>query len=197
MRFKTIHTLLIGLLLLFSLNVQAQFVQYQERYEGYLPLENSWDGVYFIGEASFHSQTGSVLNVYYEALSAIQDQLFGVFGHYSRSQDPFAPLGQFDFWLSQSDPNMPFDPSLGPVPLEGSFSFEESLMLPDGNIEVFYQEFGLFKGYLSPQNDLTFTIDWSVYARDRATVVPEPAFAWLWLIGLFTLAASSRLRRHY
>jgi len=43
------------------------------------------------------------------------------------------------------------------------------------------------KGFVSPQNYLTLTIDWTVYTRDRRSLVPAPPSLWLMSSGLLLL----------
>lgn len=172
---------------LMSLSAEAKIEQFQESYTGYLPMEYSLDGVYYVGEQTF-SNCSATLTLYYEALSLLQDQLYVVFGSYSRNQGLSLPLGQFDFSLSAPDPITAPDPAFSALPIAGSFYFQDILMMPDGQLEVFYSEFGLLKGFLSPQNALSFTIDWTIYTRDRRTLVPAPPTTWLFGTGLVCLA---------
>ncbi|WP_029148243.1 hypothetical protein [Methylophilus sp. 5] len=186
MIFKKTKGLLVGLAALISFNVEAKIEQFQESYAGYLPMEFTLDGVTFLGETTF-SNGSSTLTLYYEALSQLQDQLYVVFGSYSRNQVQTSQLGQFDFWLSVPDPINPValpDPAFSDLPIEGSFHYEDILMMPDGQLEVFYSEYGALKGFVSPHNYLTFTIDWTIYTRDRRTLVPAPSSLWLFSSGL-------------
>jgi|APLak6261692095_1056202.scaffolds.fasta_scaffold00034_5 hypothetical protein len=136
--------LLVGLAALISLNAQAKIEQFQESYAGYLPMDFTLDGVTFLGETTF-SNGSSTLTLYYEALSQLQDELYVVFGSYSRNQVQSSQLGQFDFWLSVPDPINPVappDPAFSNLPIAGSFHYEDIVMMPDGQLEVFYSEYG-------------------------------------------------------
>jgi len=175
---------------LMSFNVDAKIEQFQESYAGYLPMEYTLDGVYYIGDATF-SNGSSTLTLYYEALNLLQDQLYVVFGSYSRNQVQTSQLGQFDFSLSAPDS------ALSALPIEGSFHYEDILMMPDGELEVFYSEYGTLKGFVSPQNYLTFTIDWTVYTRDRRSFVPAPPSLWLFGSGLLLLALLALRRKRF
>jgi hypothetical protein len=84
--------LLVGLAALISLNAQAKIEQFQESYAGYLPMDFTLDGVTFLGETTF-SNGSSTLTLYYEALSQLQDELYVVFGSYSRNQVQSSQLG--------------------------------------------------------------------------------------------------------
>lgn len=183
--------LLVGLAALISLNAQAKIEQFQESYAGYLPMDFTLDGVIFLGETTF-SNRSSTLTIYYQALSQLQDELYVVFGSYSRNQVQSSQLGQFDFWLSVPDPDpinpvAPPGPAFSNLPIAGSFHYEDIVMMPDGQLEVFYSEYGALKGFVSPQNYLTLTIDWTVYTRDRRSLVPAPPSLWLMSSGLLLL----------
>ena len=141
---------------LISLNAEAKIEQFQESYAGYLPMDYTLDGMIYMGETTF-SNGSSTLTLYYQALNLLQDQLYVVFGSYSRNQVQSSQLGQFDFWLSVPDqdpinPVAPPDPAFSDLPIEGSFHYEDILMMPDGQLEVFYSEYGALKGFVSPQN---------------------------------------------
>ena len=180
--------LFVGLAALISLNAEAKIEQFQESYAGYLPMDYTLDGMIYMGETTF-SNGSSTLTLYYQALNLLQDQLYVVFGSYSRNQVQTSQLGQFDFWLSVPDPdlNPPPDPAFSALPIEGSFHYEDIVMMPDGELEVFYSEYGALKGFVSPQNYLSFTIDWTVYTRDRRSLVPAPPSLWLMSSGLLLL----------
>jgi len=191
MMFNKTKLLMAGFAALLSFNAEAKIEQFQESYAGYLPMEYTLDGMYYVGDATF-SNSNSTLTLYYEAVNLLQDQLYVVFGSYSRNQVHTSQLGQFDFGLSAQDPMSLPDPSLSVLPIEGSFHYEDIVMMPDGQLEVFYSEYGVFKGFLSPQDYLSFTIDWTIYTRDRRTLVPAPPSLWLFssgllLIGVFEL----------
>ena len=184
---------------LISLNAEAKIEQFQESYAGYLPMDYTLDGMIYMGETTF-SNGSSTLTLYYQALNLLQDQLYVVFGSYSRNQVQSSQLGQFDFWLSVPDqdpinPVAPPDPAFSDLPIEGSFHYEDILMMPDGQLEVFYSEYGALKGFVSPQNYLSFTIDWTVYTRDRRSLVPAPPSLWLFGSGLLLLGLVARRRQ--
>jgi hypothetical protein len=183
---KSIKTLVVGLVVLMSLNAEAKIEQFQESYSGYLPMIDSWDGVYFIGESTFNGN-GYALTIQYEALKLLSEQLYVVFGSYTRGNAVIPQMGQFDFSLAIQDPTSLSDPLFDPLQIAGTFSYTDILMMPDGQLEIFKSELGVLNGFLGPQDHLTFTIDWTIYTRDRASFVPAPPSLWLFSSGLFML----------
>jgi hypothetical protein len=192
---KSVKTLVVGLAVLMSLSAEAKIEQFQESFSGYLPMIDSWDGVYYIGESTF-SGNGYALTIQYEAFKLLQDQLYVVFGSYTRGNVVIPQMGQFDFSLAIQDPTIPADPLFDPLPIAGTFSYTDILMMPDGQLEVFKSELGVLTGFLGPQDHLTFTIDWTIYTRDRASFVPAPPSLWLFSSGLFMLGLFHLRRQH-
>ncbi len=187
MLLKNIKIFIVSLAVSMSMSAEAKIEQFQQSYAGYLSMDNTVDGVYYVGESTFNSNNSS-LTIQYEAFKLLQDPLYIVFGSYTRGNVVTPQMGQFDFGLSIQDPINPPDPLFEPLPISGTFSYVESLMMPDGQIEIFNSELGVLKGFLGPQDYLSFTIDWTIYSRDRRSLVPAPPSIWLFTSGLLLLS---------
>ena len=191
---KKIKTLVLCLAVLMSFNAEAKIEQFQEQYEGFLNMQNTWDGVYYVDQSTFVNKNSS-LSLNYEAIKLLEDQLYFVAGTYSRGGVMTSQPGFFDISLSFDDPLNPLDLFIEPIPISGTFQYNDLIMLPDGQIETFYSEYGLLKGFLYAQDYLTFTIDWTVYSRDRQMLAPEPPDNLLFAGGLLLIGLVSFMRR--
>lgn len=130
----------------------------------------------------------SSLSLHYEAFKLLEDQLYIVAGNYFRGGLTSSQPGFFDIGLSFDDPLNPPAILTEPIAITGTFQYSDLIMFPDGQVETFYSEYGLLKGFLYAQDYVTFTIDWTVYSRDRQILVPEPPFNLLFTGGLLLIS---------
>jgi hypothetical protein len=189
-----IKILIAGLAVLISVNAEAKVEQFQEQYEGILNMQNTWDGFYYVDQSTFTNHNSS-LSLNYEAIKLLEDQLYIVAGNYSRGGVMTSQPGFFDIGLSFDDPLNPPVILTEPIPIAGTFQYTDLIMMPDGQIETFYSEYGALKGFLYAQDRVSFTIDWTVYSRDRQMLVPEPSSNLLFVVGLM-LIGSEISKRH-
>ena len=184
-----IKILIAGLTVLISMNAEAKVEQFQDSFTGYLDRSIENDAIWFSGESTFTNNNVSLITTH-----DIFDDNFSFFivaGTFERDDGLRKFSGIFDINLYSADPFVNPDPWQFPgIPYEisGNFQYDHSIYSPiTGERLKNDYGFGLLKGFITYQQYVTFTIDWTTVNGDVVSSVPTPSTIWMFSSGLLLL----------
>lgn len=189
--------ILFTLLAIISFNAEAKVDQFQDSFEGSFFRDIQIDQGFYSGSSLFLNNDVT-LSTSYEILDLAPD-FYYVFGSFARDDASRSFFGSFEFIVQFQDPSINPDfwsPYIS-HPIIGSFSFNNDIYLPDGEVYEQNRGWGELKGYTNYQGNTSFTIDWIAFSGAPVSNVPESAPFDLICFGLLMLSLISlKQRRH-